>query len=369
MKLLFLLFFLGSCSSTMFGDLSKYKPVGKKRAKTAFSPLWIKNLDNVHDTGNQPIALASPLVHEDTVYAGSKNYFNAYDVKSGRLLWREKTKGVMHSGATISGSILFWGDISGRLYAKDLEKDEMKYMLDVGAPIDATPVVENGRLYLHTRNHKIFCLDQSTGKILWSYKRSVPYFSTLQRTSRPKVIGNRVYVGFADGYLVSFSVEEGQVIWEKKLSVSTKFVDVDMSPTYFNGKLLVGSIDGNLEILDPQNGVLFKRYTFVTNRKGEVFGDSILFGDIEGNIIEIDKNFNMTRTVKVSKDQISNVKKWKGGVVVTTVSQDVIYLDKDLAVVSRLDLGSGYSAVFGEVSVQDDHLALYSSRNRVYLFK
>ena len=138
-------------------------------------------------------------------------------------------------------------------------------------------------------------------------------FSTLQRTSRPTVIANRVYVGFADGYLVSFSVEEGQVIWEKRLSISSKFVDVDMSPTLFNNKLLVGSIDGNLEILDPQNGVLFKRFSFVSNRKGEVFNNGILFGDVRGNIIEIDNDFNISRTLKVSKDQISNVKKWKKG--------------------------------------------------------
>ncbi len=328
------------------------------------------NLDPKYETGNLPIGLASPLVHEDMVFVGSANgLFKAYDIEKRRLLWQEKTKGAMHSGAIIDSGNLYYGDISGRLYSKNINSGKLNYALDLGAPIDSSPVALNGRLYIHTRNHKVFTLDQMTGKILWSYKRSVPYFSTVQRTSRPLVVGNRVYVGFADGYLLSFSVEEGQVLWEKRLSTTNKFVDVDMKPTYFNNKLLVGSIDGKLEVLDPQSGVLFKRFPFSTNREGEVLGDGIVFGDLEGNILFIDSNFNITKQRKVSDKQISNIKKWKGGLVVTTVGSNIYFVDRNFVPIDKYGLGSEYSAVFGDVSVNKDYLAVFSSRNRVYLFK
>ena len=370
MKYIILTILLFSCSSRIVKKISDLEVKGAKKQERIFNTYWTMNLDPGYETGNLPIALASPLVYDNVVFVGSAGgYFKAFDIEKRRLLWQEKTKGAMHSGAAVSEGSIYYGDISGRLYSKNLNSGELNYSLDLGAPIDSTPVIDKGRVFIHTRNHKVFALDKQTGKILWSYKRSVPYFSTVQRTSRPLVVANRVFVGFADGYLVSFSVEEGQVIWEKKLAVSNKFVDVDMTPTYFNFKLIVGSIDGNLEVLDPQSGVLYKRFPFSTNRQGERLGNNIVFGDLDGNLILIDNNFNITRQSKVSKNQISNIKKWKNGLVVTTVGRDVYFVDQNFKGVDKLGLGSEYSAVFGDISVSRDYLAIYSSRNRVYLFK
>jgi len=341
-----------------------------KIQKESFSAAWIKNLDPNYQTGNLPISLGSPLIHEGVVYVGNnKGFLDAYSLKNGRLLWREKTMGAMHSAPVVYKNTLIYGDIHGRMYGKDLETGKFKFVFDLGSAVDSTPVIAKDRIFVHTRNHKLFAIDASTGKILWTYRRSVPYFSTLQRTSRPLVISNRVFVGFADGHLVSFSLEEGQVIWEKKMSTADKFVDVDMSPTFFRSKLVVSSINGQAEVIEPQSGILFKRLPFTTNRDATLFEDYALFGTIDGKLVALDDAFNVKKEIKLTKGPISSIKRWRKGVVITTIGKEVLYLDKNFKVISKFDLGSTYSAVFGHTSVEDDALAIFSSRNRLYLFK
>lgn len=363
-----IVFFITLLSLTSCGS---FTPVGKsKKIKKNFTAKWIKNLDPSYQTGNLPIALGGPVIHDGVVYVGNNNgSLDAFSLSNGRMLWSEKTLGAMNSSPVIHNDILIYGDAEGRMYAKDLNSLEFKYQFDLGSPIESTPVISNGRLFVHTRNHKLFCVDATTGKILWSYKRSVPYFSTIQRTSRPLVLSNRVFVGFADGFLVSFTIEEGQVVWEKKLSTANKFVDVDMTPSFFRGKLIVSSIDGNAEIIDPQSGLLYKRLDFSTNRKGVFFKDEVFMGTKDGRLVSLNDNYLISKEIKVSKDPISSLGLWKDGLVVSTIGNKVYFLNDKLQVEETFDLGSKFSAVFGEFSVKEDAMALLSSRNRLYLFK
>jgi outer membrane protein assembly factor BamB len=363
---------LSSCATikSTINDKLNVKVEADKMSTKTFHASWIKNLDPEYQTGNLPISLGSPLVHEGVVYVGNnRGSLDAYSLKNGRLLWSEKTMGAMHSAPVVYNDLLIYGDIHGRVYGKNLSTGKFNYVFDLGSAVDSTPVVAKDRIFIHTRNHKLFAIDATTGKILWSYKRSVPYFSTLQRTSRPQVISNRIYVGFADGHLLAFSLEEGQVVWEKKMSNADKFVDVDMSPSFFRGKLIVSSINGQAEVIEPQGGILFKRLPFTTNRDATFFDDYALFGTIDGRLIALDDSFNVSKEIKLTDKPISSIKKWKSGLVVTTIGNEVLYLNEDLKLVDRFDLGSVYSAVFGHTSVEDDALAIFSSRNRLYLFK
>lgn len=363
LSLLIIALLLGSCS------LSK-KIQGPKRVVKHFNAKWIKNLDPDYQTGNLPIGLGSPLIHEGVVYVGNNNgSLDAYALDSGRLLWSEKTLGAMNSSPIVYGDLLIYGDVHGRVYAKNLKTNKFQYKFDLGSPIESSPTIAKGRLFLHTRNHKLFSIDAQTGKILWSYKRSVPYFSTLQRTSKPLIIESRIYVGFADGFLLAFTVEEGQVVWEKKMSSGNKFVDVDMTPSYFRGKLIVSSIDGNAEVINPQSGLLHKRLSFSTNRDAVFFGNEIFLGTVDGKLISLDDTFEIKREIKLSKNPISSLSKWKDGLVVTTIGNEVFFLNKHLEITETFDLGSNFSAVFGHTSVKEGALALLSSRNRLYLFK
>lgn len=199
MKLLsgiFLLsFLLGSCSA-----LKSYYPKAEVPNKPMFNPSWVKNLDPMYDSGNLPIALQSPLIHEGIVYVGSNaGFMQAYELENGKMVWSEKDDSTYHSSPVVYKDQVVYGTVQGRVISRHYTTGKIKYSVDLGASVETKGVIYKGRILFQLRNHQVFCLDVETGKILWGYKRSVSFVTTLQRSSTPVVYKDKVLVGFADG--------------------------------------------------------------------------------------------------------------------------------------------------------------------------
>lgn len=343
---------------------------GVKKKKDVFTPIWIKNNDPSYLTGNLPIALNSPLIHEGVVYSGhNKGEMYAYNLKNGRTLWSKKDKGAYHSQPVVWQDMLIYGTVAGRVYARHRLTGKLIYAVDLGASIESAGVLYKGRVFFHTRNHQVFSLDAKTGKIFWAYKRSVGYLTTLQRASEPAIFKNRLYVGFADGAIVCFSIEEGVPLWDTKIGQGTKFVDVDATPFMYQNKILVGAESSRLSVLDPKTGLVLRQLEYSVNRKPLEVVDGLIIGTTEGEIVLLDKQLEEVRKTKVSSGGISSIKGWSGGLAVSTVLGELIHLDyKSFNTLERKHLGHSTSAVFGSISQEQGHMALISSRNRLYVF-
>ena len=144
-------------------------------------------------------------------------------------------------------------------------------------------------MFIHMRNHKIVALDAATGKILWGYKRSIPYTTTLQRVSQVLPYKNKVIVGFADGHVGAISIEEGIVSWEQKITSNFKFVDVDVNPVLFNDKVVVCSANGNLTFLNPDNGIVERTLNVTLGHTPLIINDVLYAGTASGKIVSVDK--------------------------------------------------------------------------------
>ncbi len=334
-------------------------------------PAWFKNLDPSYQTGNLPIALNSPLIHEGLLYIGKNDgHMKAFDTQTGRLIWKKFDRGNYHAPPVAFGKNIIYGTGEGRVYARDLMTGKIDYAVDLDAAIESRPIIYKGKMYLHLRNHKIFCLDAKTGKIIWAYKRSVPYLTTLQRVSTPLVKGGKVYVGFADGHVTAFSAEDGVLLWERKIASGDKFVDVDVTPVIKGRSLFVNSLTSEMNLLDVSTGALQRRIPYVPSRAPLFFGDEILIGTIDGELVLLDRYYQEKRKMKVVDGAISSIVKWKKTYVITSISGQVKVVDQTtFSELESFDLGHKSSAVFGNVTVKDGVLAFMSSRNRLYVFK
>lgn len=355
--------FFAGCSSI------KLEPV--KPAQKMFNPVWIKNLDVDYATGNLPIGLQSPAIHEGILYVGHNvGTMKAFDLVNGRKVWFEEEGQPYHSAPTIFNDLVIYGNVEGRLFARKRLSGELVYNVDLGSAVESKPLIHRGRLLIHTRNHKVVCLDALTGKVLWAYKRSISFLTTLQRVSRPAVKDNKVYVGFADGHVAAFSLEEGVILWDSKVVDGNKFIDVDSHPVFFSGKLVVGSQSGPLTILNPVGGLVERRLQYNVSREPVIHNGFLLVGTSEGEIVRLDSNFKEVAKVKVSDDSISSLVLWKGKVVAATTGGALISIEPDLSATgAQFNFGHSSSALFGELSVAGDYLAAYSSRNRLYVFR
>ncbi len=363
MKILCLLIFLLGCASS---DIV-YRGVEQKH----FNLAWNKNNDPAYDTGNSPIALNSPLIYKNRLFVGhNSGKMMAYQLDTGRLLWSHNDRSDYHSVPAIHNDNLIYGTVQGRVHARSLDTGKLSYSVDLGSSVESQGVIYKGRILFHLRSHRIICLDAETGKILWAYKRSVPSTTTLQRVSTPIIVKGIIYVGFADGYVLAVRLEDGVVLWEQKIAHGTKFVDVDMTPFYHAGKLLVRSMTDKLHILDAKTGNMIRQIPVTASRAPLQLGSTFVVGTADGEMVVLDRQFREIRRVKVSRFSISSICLWRGKVVATTVGHQMLLLDsKNLEVIDFFDFGNSSSAVFGAIQAEKEYLAVLSSRNRLYVFK
>jgi outer membrane protein assembly factor BamB len=101
---------------------------------------------------------------------------------------------------------------------------------------------------------RVICLDESTGKIIWTHERDVAYSMSYSAGPRstPAVDGDRVYIFGGEGDLLCLDAAGGKVIWHKQLSEKD-------SPTPTWGFATQFLIDGDHLICitgghDPEHG-------------------------------------------------------------------------------------------------------------------
>lgn len=335
------------------------------------TPAWIKNLDPTYDSGNLPIGLQSPLISEGIVYAGNNaGFMEAYELDNGRVIWSERDNSTYHAGAVAYKDQVIYGTVQGRVISRHGILGTIKYSVDLGASVETRGVVYNGRIFFQLRNHQVFCLDVETGKIIWGYKRSVPYLTTLQRASTPVVYKDKILVGFADGTLAALSIDEGVLLFDTKLSTASKFVDVDNAPFIYQDRVYISPVGGVLSLVDPNTGKILRTADFSTSRAPLVRDDQLVFGTPNGELILTDKNLNPLKTIKVSTGVVTSIVPFKTFFAVSTTVGEIKLVDqKSLEVVHTYKLGHAYSAVFGEMMTTGDNLAVLTSRNRLFLFK
>jgi outer membrane protein assembly factor BamB len=361
--LLLSVFLVSACA-----QLKPYMPKAETPKVTNFSPVWIKDLDPAYESGNLPIALQSPLIHEGIVYIGhNSGSMQAFELENGKPVWSEFDGSTYHAAPISYKDQIIYGTVQGRVISRHYTTGKIKYSVDLGASIETKGV------FFQLRNHQVFCLDVETGKILWGYKRSISYLTTLQRSSVPVVYKDRVLVGLADGTLVALSVDEGVLLFESKLSTASKFVDVDNAAFILNDRVYLGAVGGPLSLIDPNSGKILRKSDFVASRAPYVnsndLGEQLLFGTPTGELILTDKNLNILNKLKISEGVITSIVPFKKGLAVSTTAGEILFVNPRTLVVSeKFHLGHAYSAVFGDMESRENYLSVLSSRNRLFTF-
>lgn len=360
--------------STACAGPSSLRPMAETPKKVEFIPVWIKNLDPTYDSGNLPIALGSPLIHEGIVYVGhNSGFMKAFELDNGKEVWSEFDGSTYHSAPVAYKDQIVYGTVQGRIISRQYTTGKIKYSVDLGASVETKGVIYKGRIFFQLRNHQVFCLDVETGKILWGYKRSIPYVTTLQRSSPPVIYKDRVLVGLADGTLIALSIDEGVLLYESKLSTASKFVDVDNAAFVLDDKVYIGPVGSPLSILDPNTGKILRRADFIASRAPYYDPASknaqLIFGTPTGELILTDKNLAIINKVKVSQGIITSIVSYKSGLAVSTTTGEILFVDpKTLGVSEKYLLGHAYSAIFGDMQSKDNYLTVLSSRNRLFTF-
>jgi len=129
--------------------------------------------------------------------------------------------------------------------------------------IEATPMVVNGVIFTTEPPSNVVALDAKTGSILWRYDRSIPDDLPLccGRYNRGvAILGDTVYLGATDNYLVALDASNGKVRWQTPVADGSDGYSITGAPLIANDTVIVGiaggdyGIRGFLDGYDPHTG-------------------------------------------------------------------------------------------------------------------
>ena len=123
------------------------------------------------------------------------------------------------------------------------------YQFDSGdEPVETTPIVVGGVMYVTEPPNKVIALDVSTGRLIWTFSRELPDGLSLTnfRANRGvAVYGDRVYVGTLDAHLVALDVKTGLVAWDVEIASHSDAYSMTGAPLAVAGKVVVGVSGGD----------------------------------------------------------------------------------------------------------------------------
>lgn len=226
---------------------------------------------------------SSPTLYKDKLIIGGDDG-NLYMIgqKTGKEVWKFKSKGLVRSTASVNKEDVLFGDTEGYFYALDINtgKEKWNYKI-IGEPLKldtlgfdrkailAAPVVSNDKVIFGARDGFLYCLDVNNGKLNWTMDHKISWI-----ISTVAVKDSFVVTGTSDGRFVqAVNLNTGKEIWKHPTPLATW-----SSPLINNDKVYEGCYDGQLFCLDLKTGKRISEFT--TNGiiySSPVISDSLLY--------------------------------------------------------------------------------------------
>jgi PQQ-dependent dehydrogenase (methanol/ethanol family) len=142
-------------------------------------------------------------------------------------------------------------------------------------PLEATPIVHNGVMYVSGQWSTVFAIDARTGVLKWMYDPKLP------RQGGPRLCcgsvnrgvalyNGKVFVGLLDARLVALDAATGKPIWDVQTSVDLKeSYSITGAPRVVKGKVIIGNggaenaVRGYVTAYDAETGALSWRFFMV----------------------------------------------------------------------------------------------------------
>jgi outer membrane protein assembly factor BamB len=219
---------------------------------------WHTTIHPHPQSESQPEECATgALVGRRLVLGSRGNAVVGVDVGTGAVTWSTRISGGVDGDARFDRSRgqVYVGSDDGHLYAIEPEQGTIRWSAKLRGAIEHSPEISPDDLFVATAADRVFALDASDGKIRWQYERDPPEGFTIHGNAAPRRMGDVVYAGFSDGYLVALRAASGELVWSRSLAAaSEQFVDVDATPLIDGGQLYAASFSGGIYGLRGKDG-------------------------------------------------------------------------------------------------------------------
>ena len=232
-----------------------------------------------------------PAVHDGLVVIGNNaGRVYAFDADDGELRWARRQPGEIASSPAITRNAVFMASMDGSLVRYGRAGTPQWTFSTSGSPIESSPLVVGGRVYVGAHDGRLHAVDARTGRARWTFQAPAAikgsaalagdlvvvgdysgkvhaldartgserwtYSGGVRFYGGPGVSGTTIVIGDVGGAVIALDARDGSELWRH----STAGAFVYSSPAIAAGTVFIGSYDGVLRALDLASGAV--RWSF-----------------------------------------------------------------------------------------------------------
>lgn len=300
--------------------------------------------------GLTPSGFGGAVANDTTAFGAMNTFVYAVDLESGAPLWRFPEKAdakITFFSApvlTADGSQLVIGSYDHKLYSLDPANGRMLWSYAAGSRFIASPLIIDETIFASNDDGKLYAVDLQ-GNETWTFKADGAIWSTPASDEDCSCI----YITTLNHKVYSIDISTGNQNWVADLGSA-----MVGTPAVRDGFLYVGDFNSKMTALNASDGsVAWEVETLGWVWSGPVFneaGDTMFFGDINGNIYAMDTGGDILWTSQPDGPVTSNA----------VVTEDAVYFTTETGTIFAVDPADG-TKVTWQYSLGENKGKLYAS--------
>jgi len=237
-----------------------------------------------------------PAASQGVIYSSSYDgLVTATNAKTGATLWQVNTRTNLTSGVAAGGGNVYVGTANAKIIALSAKNGQVVWKTSVTSQVWATPQYARGMVLVETMTGNLTALSAVNGSRIWRYDEQVPSL-ILHAASQPQVANNNVIAGFSDGVLGVFNIQNGNVLWRvpialpKGSSIVEQMVDITVNPIVVDGIVYVATYQGHIAALSLDNGQVIWQHKISSFAGMTADGDRVYVTDADSRVWAFDES-------------------------------------------------------------------------------
>lgn len=276
-----------------------------------------------------------------------KGVVEAFDVNTGRRLWRRRVKAPLSGGPGVGDGLVVVGSSKGEVIALSEADGQPRWRVRVNSEILSAPAIDGDLVAVRGVDGKLHGLSSDNGSERWVVEQQVPRLS-LRGTSRPLLSGDLVICGFDNGRVMAVTRASGATAWDTAVGQShgntelQRLIDVDAPVVADGDDLFAVAYNGRIARLARDSGQIVWSRELSSYRGMAVDADAVYVSDAGGEVVRLDRRngTEVWRQKSLLRRELSAPAVYGGRVVVADLQGFVHWLDADTgAIVGRARVG------------------------------
>ncbi|MBC8027431.1 MAG: outer membrane protein assembly factor BamB, partial [Steroidobacteraceae bacterium] len=224
--------------------------------------------------------------------AGRDGDVAAFDLKTGRQIWRTKTELAL-AGATGTGSdLVVVGSADGQVLALAADNGVQRWKADVKGEVLSAPAVSENAVVVRTVDGKLHALAIADGKEIWSAEQQIPRL-TLRGAAAPVIARDIALSGFDNGRVLAVSLVDGGTVWDSPVSPPRgrteleRLNDIDAAVKVVGDDVFVVGFQGRAAMLAIDSGQIWWTRDISSYRGVDVDDDQMYIAGSKGELIAL----------------------------------------------------------------------------------